>query len=123
MDDKFAPQPGSLSTMVAPSAVAAFRAHCDAMPGDSYMSTRVEGDELVVSTFNGDSHALLDEQRFPASANAANIEAQMVEQDRKQAEWMLGKSRAEIEAVWGWPAGLSEDEMQQQVRETLGLDK
>lgn len=113
-----------LSNLVHPASRSAFKAHLDAMGGDTYISTSVQGALLVVRT-HIEGHTVIDERSFAANTPeaVAQWEGEREQQEREQAEWMLGKGREEIEGRYGWPEGVSEEEMQSEARRTLGLEQ
>ncbi|GAA6036957.1 hypothetical protein JCM8097_005478 [Rhodosporidiobolus ruineniae] len=123
--------PPPLSALVDPCAHAAFQAHLDAMADDTWMGTELDtaAGEVVVKTYRAaegdDAHdgVVVDEARFPKSERAEeHVEAQK-ELERERARWMLRHTREEIEEVFGWPEGISEEEFFGDLRASLGEEK
>lgn len=120
--DVLGPEPPPLSSAIHPSALAAYKAHMAALPVDrAYTIVRYDPatDMVVIETVDFATEALLDERAFAAGESAAEWHAAEAAYNERHEDWLFGKTREEIEPVFGWPGELTEEEMQEDLRESI----
>jgi len=122
-EDVLGPAPPPPSSAIAASDLAAFTAFMDTTPDDAYTSLGFDrrANQVIVRVIDGASDDVVAERAFEAGEGAAAWKEAEQAYEQRQDEWMLGKTRAEIEPVFGWQDGLTEEDMQADLRESLGL--
>lgn len=113
--------PPSAATAIAPSARTAFGAYIDALPVFSYTSITFDRNAslVVVTAIHGVTETTVDKTSFPAGEGAAVWLAAEEAWQHAQEDWLLGKSQEQIEAVFGWPEGLTHEQMQADIKATV----